>query len=355
MAARRGTPKIIFSDNGTNFVGANRELQGAASREGITWRFIPPGCPNMGGAWERMVRSVKTSLMTVLKEKSPPEEVLHTLLLEVEHIVNSRPLTHINPAPGVFEDHDLIGKANWRTAQRLTDHFWQRWLKEYLPTLMPRKIAGRETEDPQVGDVVLIVDATLPRNTWPRGEVLRVYPGPDGRIRILDVRTPGGVLRRPTRRVVVLVPAKTSHPEEGVLRTAGENGWKGELDKAFHHVHTQQKELKEQIASASLKIAELENDRTKLQQELNTQAQSFLRTEIEIAGMAESPRENLFHNVLVIAQRVGVKLEDRDIDSVTRVEAPRRSLAGTTSTDLDGGQSNPPSACRGSLHATRDT
>ncbi|XP_063838164.1 uncharacterized protein LOC135087291 [Ostrinia nubilalis] len=245
MAARRGTPKIIFSDNGTNFVGANRELQEAASREGITWRFIPPGCPNMGGAWERMVRSVKTSLMTVLKEKSPPEEVLHTLLLEVEHIVNSRPLTHISMdpedeesltpnhfligrscgamAPGVFEDHDLIGKANWRTAQRLTDHFWQRWLKEYLPTLMPRKIAGRETEDPQVGDVVLIVDTTLPRNTWPREEVLRVYPGPDGRVRILNVRTPGGVLRQPTRRVVVLVPAKTSHPEEGVLRTAGEN------------------------------------------------------------------------------------------------------------------------------------
>ncbi|XP_026733916.1 uncharacterized protein LOC113498174 [Trichoplusia ni] len=246
MAARRGTPRTLFSDNGTNFVGANKELEAAALEKGIKWKFIPPGSPNMGGAWERLVRTVKTALAVVLNERSPPEEVLHTLMTEVEHIVNSRPLTPVSMdpndaesltpnhfllgrscgamAPGEFEDTELVGKATWRTAQRLADHFWRRWVKEYLPLLMPRKIDGRTTVDPREGDVVLIVDAALPRNSWPRGEVIKVYPGPDGRRRVLDVRTSGGVLRRPTRRVVVLVPAAaSSHPEDGVLRTAGEN------------------------------------------------------------------------------------------------------------------------------------
>ncbi|XP_026747153.1 uncharacterized protein LOC113508367 [Trichoplusia ni] len=246
MAARRGTPRTLFSDNGTNFVGANKELEAAALEKGIKWKFIPPGSPNMGGAWERLVRTVKTALAVVLNERSPPEEVLHTLMTEVEHIVNSRPLTPVSMdpndaesltpnhfllgrscgamAPAEFEDTEPVGKATWRTAQRLADHFWRRWVKEYLPLLMPRKIDGRTTVDPKEGDVVLIVDAALPRNSWPRGEVIKVYPGPDGRTRVLDVRTSGGVLRRPTRRVVVLVPAAaSSHPEDGVLRTAGEN------------------------------------------------------------------------------------------------------------------------------------
>ncbi|KAJ8706805.1 hypothetical protein PYW07_012883 [Mythimna separata] len=245
MAARRGTPRTIFSDNGTNFVGAKKELEEAAQEKGIKWKFIPPGTPNMGGAWERLVRTVKTALAVVLNERSPPEEVLHTLMTEVEHIVNSRPLTSVSmdpedeesltpnhfllgrscgaTAPGEFDDTELIGKANWRTTQRLADHFWKRWVKEYLPLLMPRKLEGKETKDPKEGDMVLIVDGTLPRNSWPRGEVVKTYPGPDGRTRVLDVRTSGGILRRPTRRIIVLVPAASSPPEDEVLRTVGEN------------------------------------------------------------------------------------------------------------------------------------
>ncbi|KAH9640758.1 hypothetical protein HF086_007329 [Spodoptera exigua] len=86
---------------------------------------------------------------------------------------------------------------------------------------MQRKIDGRATSDPKEGDVVMIVDATLPRNSWPRGEVIKTYPGPDGRTRVLDVRTSGGVLRRPTRKIIVLVPGASSRPQEDVLRTAG--------------------------------------------------------------------------------------------------------------------------------------
>lgn len=240
MAARRGTPKTMFSDNGTNFVRADKELQEAieelktedvtreAEKMGVRWKFIPPGAPNMGGAWERLVRSIKTALAVTLRERHPKEEVLHTLLLEAEHVVNARPLISGDftgeealtpnhfligrscgaPRMGAFTDEDLSGRRTWRTAQRLADHFWARWVKEYLPTLIPRRIdGGVATRDLQFGDVVLIADSTLPRNSWPRGEIVTTYPGPDGRTRIVEVRTTGETLKRPSSKVVLLVPA----------------------------------------------------------------------------------------------------------------------------------------------------
>ncbi|GBP86579.1 hypothetical protein EVAR_69099_1 [Eumeta japonica] len=174
--ARRRTPRVMYSNNGTNFVGANKELvnmqevhekmKKEADVRTITWKFIPSGAPNMGGVWERLVRSVKTALAATLRERSRREEVLHTLLLEAEHIVNSRPLTEVDIEPteaegltpnhfligrscgaaaaGHFDDNMLLGPANWRTCQRLVDYFWQRWLREYLPTLVPR-LAGAAT------------------------------------------------------------------------------------------------------------------------------------------------------------------------------------------------------------------
>ncbi|KAL0850873.1 hypothetical protein ABMA28_006783 [Loxostege sticticalis] len=174
LIARRGTPSTIFSDNGTNFIGANRELaslydedvENFASSRKISWRFIPPAAPFMGGAWERMVRSVKTALRATLRNRAPREEVFNTLLVEAESIVNSRPLTYVTDSPGAPEaltpfhfilgsasvapwpvqlsDQDLLRRCDWRHALRLADHFWKRWLTEYLPTLIPR---GRNRRD----------------------------------------------------------------------------------------------------------------------------------------------------------------------------------------------------------------
>jgi hypothetical protein len=53
----------------------------------------------MGGAWERLIRTVKTALRVTLKERAPREEVLQTLLAEVENLVNSKPLAHVTADP----------------------------------------------------------------------------------------------------------------------------------------------------------------------------------------------------------------------------------------------------------------
>ncbi|XP_052758002.1 uncharacterized protein LOC128202280 [Galleria mellonella] len=230
---RRGVPTEIWSDNGTAFVGANhllKSLYGAemelfAANECISWKFIPPSAPFMGGSWERLVRSVKTAMQVTLKERTPSDEILLTLLIEAEALINSRPLTHVpsdpdqsealtpfhfilgtssgKPIPARLEDRDLCSRAGWKRALRLADHFWSRWVKEYLPTLLPRRGQGIAPRV-NVGDLVPVVDDQQPRGTWLRGIITAIYRGQDSIARIAEVRTPIGLFRRPMRKLVPL-------------------------------------------------------------------------------------------------------------------------------------------------------
>lgn len=232
--ARRGCPSEIHSDNGTNLRGADAELRRAAYQvtkeesavRSIRWRFIPPGAPFMGGVWERMVQSIKRALAATLNERHPSEEVLVTLLLEAEYTVNNRPLTPVStspedlesltplhfilggparvPQPGSFEDSDLNARQRWRQTRRLADMFWSRWLKEYVSILQYRRDPRGRGQAPQVGDLVLIADENLPRNSWPKGRIEATYPGKDGVIRVVEVRTKAGNMRRPVKKIVVL-------------------------------------------------------------------------------------------------------------------------------------------------------
>ena len=234
MAARRGWPVKIYSDNGTNFRGADTELREAYKKwlpdlreysmtRRTDWVFIPPGAPNQGGVWERLVRSIKVALSAALNEKYPKDEVLQTVMTEAEHAVNGRPLTHVpvsrDDPEALTPNHFLIGSSSglpvvgpcehagrqtWRTSQAIADEFWRRWIKEYLPTLAPRGNSQNKTINVEPGDLVVIMDSNLPRNVWPRGVIETVHPGPDGRVRSADVRTQGGVFRRPVRKLAVL-------------------------------------------------------------------------------------------------------------------------------------------------------
>ena len=166
--ARRGEPRLLRSDNGTNFVGAERELrkemeawnkdriQEAMSQRGIRWLFNPTAASHMGGVWECQIRSVRRILFTIMTEQVPTSEMLTTLLVVAEGIINNRPLTpasddpndlepltpnHLlihRPAsapPGLFNENDLHSRRKWRQVQYLADVFWKRWTREYLLTL----------------------------------------------------------------------------------------------------------------------------------------------------------------------------------------------------------------------------
>lgn len=168
FVSRRGTPFKLLCDNGTNFIGGNRELQDAfdvmapqlkeqLAKQKITFRFNPPAEPHFGGAWEREVKSVKTALKFILKDQKVPETALRTVLIEVEGFMNAKPLGYLSsdvadPDPltpnilimgrqdsslpqAVYDSTNLLGTRRWKHSQVLADHFWSTFILHYLPGL----------------------------------------------------------------------------------------------------------------------------------------------------------------------------------------------------------------------------
>ena len=236
--SRRGKPEKILSDNGTNFVGGERELRESLAEidqdrvrrvlneKDIDWEFNPPTASHFGGAWERMIRSIRKILKGLLGEQVVTDEVLLTFLAEVEAILNARPLTRLSldprdkepltpnhlllmkgvPAasPGVFNKKDCYGRRRWRQTQYLADQFWKRWLREYLPLLQTRQKWSQPQRNFKVDDLVLVVDDTLPRGQWSMGLVTAVYPDQDGKVRQVEIKVGSRFLRRPIVKLCLL-------------------------------------------------------------------------------------------------------------------------------------------------------
>ncbi|XP_065088427.1 uncharacterized protein LOC135709909 [Ochlerotatus camptorhynchus] len=236
--ARRGSPLEIYSDRGTNFVGTNRELMKALQRVNqnklmeyfvtpdIKWSFNPPASPHFGGAWERLVQSVKKALKHLQLTRTPTDELLRNMMAEIELIVNSRPLTELplddelsspltpnhfllgssngSKPPIAFEDSSYALKHTWKMSQVYANRFWRRWIAEYLPTLTRRTKWFCPAKPIEEGDVVVLVDDTLPRNCWPKGRVVHAIRSKDGQVRRAQVQTATGILERPTVKIAVL-------------------------------------------------------------------------------------------------------------------------------------------------------
>ena len=128
MMGRRGQPRQICSDNGMNLRGADRKLRESLAeldQDRITsnlatlqieWSFNPPSAPHMGGAWDRLVRSVKVAIQAILHECTPRDEVLCTVFCEAESLVNIRPLTHVpvdsDDSESLILNHFLLGTSS---------------------------------------------------------------------------------------------------------------------------------------------------------------------------------------------------------------------------------------------------
>ena len=232
---RRGHVKELRSDNGSNFVGADREIKEAIEQidkekverelqqRGCRWVFQPTGASHMSGVLERLVKSVKRSLKAILGKDLINEEVLQTVFTEAERIANSRPLTRnssstnddepltpshfvytrptVNLPPEMADDSDKFSRKRWRQAQLLANHYWKRWLREYIPSLQERQKWHKTQRNLQTGELVLIADDNVPRHQWPIGRVTNVLPGSDNLVRSVEVRAKGSTYRKPITKI----------------------------------------------------------------------------------------------------------------------------------------------------------
>ena len=245
FVGRRGPIRTLRCDRGTNFVGGKAAMEAALKEmdadkiqrellkdncDWIDFQMNAPCASHMGGAWERMIRSARAALDSVLSchAEQLDDEVLRTVMVEVEAVINSRPLTcpemtqvdvvepltpnqiltqktkQVLPLPGRFLPVDAYCRHRWRRVQYLTNLFWSRWMSEVLPTLQERRRWTGVRRDLGPDDVVLLVEPDSPRNSWPLARVLTALPSRDGLVRRVRILTGGG--RELERPVVQLVP-----------------------------------------------------------------------------------------------------------------------------------------------------
>ena len=234
FVSRRGKPNKFVSDCGKSFVGSNNALQSSIAelKESkllaaklhlmnveIDWKFNPPAAPHFGGIWERLVQIFKLSLYKVIGSRTLTDKILNTVACEIEASMNSRPLTNVpydinDPLP-LTPNHFLLGRSSvnlspcvfigkeknlsksWRSSQQNATHFWNRFLREYLPTQQVRCKWHKTSKNLQVDDLVWILEDFTPRGLWPLARVIQVFPGTDGIVRSVKLKTSFGERIRP--------------------------------------------------------------------------------------------------------------------------------------------------------------
>ncbi|GFW35768.1 integrase catalytic domain-containing protein [Trichonephila clavipes] len=239
--SRRGKCSKIFTDNATNFVGANSQLKvfyktlnfpdqnlvAYFTEEGIEWNFIPPRAPHMGGLWEAGIKSVKYHLKRALGRSRLTYEEFETVIIQVEGILNSRPLTPISNDFDNFEvltpAHFLIGRSinsilepplvinisdnrlrRWQRTTKVIQVVWKKWSTDYLNTLQQRGKWMIEKDNVMCGTMVIVKEDFTPVCNWLLGRVVEVNHGSDGKVRTVRIKTKNGEFKRPITKICIL-------------------------------------------------------------------------------------------------------------------------------------------------------
>ena len=246
FAARRSLPRILISDNASTFQAAAKDLEELIGSDqmseslcvlGVQWKFIPKRAPWYGGFWERLIGLTKMTLRKVLGKAFVTLPMLQTLIVEIEAVLNDRPLTHVSsdlsdPEP-LTPSHLICGRRITSLPHTVVDeavdptygvrsvtelasrqsqliqHFQSRWRREYLTSLREyhRWAGGSNKQVIKVGDIVIIHDDT-PRSEWKLATVEKLMTGSDGIVRAAEIRTAGGRTNRPIAR---LIPLEVNH------------------------------------------------------------------------------------------------------------------------------------------------
>lgn len=240
--SRRGSVGKIYSDNGTNYIGAKRKLSELhaflcskhhstefghmLAENRIDWALNVPAASHFGGNWEANIKSLKTHLYRVIGETVLSFEELSTVLAQIESVMNTRPLCRtlsndpseplaLTPAhflnltplkylPAGEIDENLNTLSRYDLLDRLVQSFWRRWRTGYLHTLQSRRKWNTPVDPIVVGTVVILLTENSPPLHWPLGVVEEVFPDSTGVTRIARVKTATGSYLRPVVRLCPL-------------------------------------------------------------------------------------------------------------------------------------------------------
>ncbi len=258
FAARRGVPELVWSDNAPTIEKADKEFKFLweakslknifrfFSSMGITWKYDSPDGPWQGGHFERLVKSIKDPMKKVLGKKTVSFDEYLTLLIEIEGIVNDRPMSVVkddvdDPVPvtpsmlvaGHRLRHfpDAVAKRNkpepkkstpemrWRKRLALRAQFAEAFRKDYMMGLQQTRKWHDPADSIKVGEIVLIDNHEKNKAHWPMARVIEVIKGRDGLVRNVVLKTANGHLRRPIQR---LVPLEVASDEPVALEDVGQ-------------------------------------------------------------------------------------------------------------------------------------
>ena len=234
LMSRRGQPELLLSDNATNFTGTFKVLKYLSKQadivktlneHSIKWKFIPPESPWQGGSYERLISLLKKELMKMTRNGIFTQMEFEKHLLEVESIINSRPLCKVGEEEVITPAHFLNSYNNLETeissmdkerfleevmisrkeipalfkqTQLLRDKFWVGLWSQYLDKLRfsEDKMNNKYSKIPKVGEVCIIWKDG-PRNSWQKGVILELLYSDDDKVRSCKVKTQHGIIIRP--------------------------------------------------------------------------------------------------------------------------------------------------------------
>ena len=247
--SRRGCPGSILSDNAKQFqlvkstveqqwqmLTYDEKLSNFVTSRGIKWVHTTERAPWRGSIYERLIGSVKYCLKRTLGRRSFEREELYTILIEVELIVNSRPLTTqteneitsvlkpidfllpqgsgliVNETSDIDpDDPDFLLTRDKEAAELIRLHksaahrielFWECWLTEYLTSLR-EKWRGSEKPKiaPRIGQVVIVQEDETPKSCW---KIARIIELISERTAVIKMCPGGHITRRATQHLYPL-------------------------------------------------------------------------------------------------------------------------------------------------------
>ena len=224
---RKGRPDSIVSDRGSQLVAAGIVLANKDSPSiqldwkkvvsvncATDWKFVPIGGQHRNGLSEATVKVMKKSLALALH---PSVELVYaelvTLLARISYSINSRPLTISNISPNSQQEdllmpltpnHLLLGRATVEVpdfeydesnrfsarlsyVQQVFKIWWDKWIQDVLPTLVPCKRWKDIKKNINVGDVVMMKYEGSIKNDYRLARVKETFPDHKGLVRTVKV------------------------------------------------------------------------------------------------------------------------------------------------------------------------